>query len=103
MPRAEEMLHLPTEYALRVPYPNPFNSEVVVKYSLPREGDVELVVYNTLGQAVRRLAKGHQGMGHHRVVWDGRDDAGRGLATGTYLVQLRAETFQTVQKLTLVK
>jgi flagellar hook assembly protein FlgD len=29
-------------------------------------------------------------MGHHRVVWDGRDDAGRGLATGTYLVQLRA-------------
>jgi len=36
-------------------------------------------------------------------VWDGRDDAGRGLATGTYLVQLRAETFQTVQKLTLVK
>jgi len=88
---AEEMLHLPTEYALWAPYPNPFNSEVVVKYSLPQEGDVELVVYNMLGQVVRRLATGHQGMGHHQVVWDGRDDAGRGLATGTYLVQLRAE------------
>ena len=87
---AEEMLHLPTEYSLRAPYPNPFNSEVVVKYSLPREGDVELVVYNTLGQVVRRLATGHQRLGHHRVVWDGRDDVGRSLATGTYLVQLRA-------------
>jgi len=87
---AEEMLHLPTEYALGAPYPNPFNSEVVVKYSLPQEGEVELVVYNALGQVVRRLATGHREMGHHRVVWDGRDDAGRGLATGTYLMQLRA-------------
>ena len=92
---AEEMLLLPTEYALQAPYPNPFNSEVVVKYSLPEEGEVELVVYNTLGQAVRRLAMGQQGMGHHRVVWDGRDDVGRGLATGMYLVQLRASEWRS--------
>jgi hypothetical protein len=100
---AEEMLLLPTEYSLRAPYPNPFNSEVVVKYSLPQEGDVELVVYNALGQVVRRLVTGHRGMGHHRVVWDGRDDVGRGLATGMYLVQLRAGDFRQVQKVAFIK
>jgi len=87
---AEEMLVLPTSYVLGVPYPNPFNSEVVVRYTLPAESAVELVVYNELGQVVRRLVEGHQGTGHHRVVWDGRDDTGRGLATGMYVVQLRA-------------
>jgi hypothetical protein len=42
-------------------------------------------------------------MGHHRVVWDGRDDVGRGLATGMYLVQLRAGDFRQVQKVAFVK
>jgi len=87
---AEEMLVLPTAYALSAPYPNPFNSEVVVRYSLPRECEVELVVYNALGQVVRRLVEGHQRMGHHRVVWDGRDGTGRSLATGTYIVEMKA-------------
>ena len=100
---AEEMLVLPTSYALAMPYPNPFNSEVVVKYSLPRESEVQVAVYNTLGQVVCRLVEGHRGMGHHRVVWDGRDNAGRELATGTYLVQLRSRTFQQVQKIAFVK
>ena len=100
---AEEMLHLPTEYALGAPYPNPFNSEVVVKYTLPVEGEVELVVYNALGQVVRRLATGHQRLGHHRAVWDGRDERGRGLATGTYLVQLRAGEYRQVRKIAFVK
>ncbi|MBT4499542.1 MAG: T9SS type A sorting domain-containing protein [Gemmatimonadetes bacterium] len=87
---AEEMLKLPTEYALRTPYPNPFNSEVVVRYTLPEESEVELVVYNALGQVVRRLVEGYRGIGHHRVVWDGRDDAGRGLASGMYVVRMQA-------------
>jgi len=62
-----------------------------------------VAVYNTLGQVVRRLATGHQRMGHHKVMWDGRDDAGRGLATGTYLVQLRVGEFRQVQKIAFVK
>ncbi|MBT4504771.1 MAG: T9SS type A sorting domain-containing protein [Gemmatimonadetes bacterium] len=100
---AEEMLVLPTSYALGVPYPNPFNSEVVVKYSLPREGDVELVVYNTLGQVVRRLVEGQRRLGHHRAVWDGRDDDGRQLATGMYIMWMRAGDFIKGHKVVLVK
>jgi len=86
-----------------VPYPNPFNSEVVVKYSLPREGDVELVVYNTLGQVVRRLVEGQRRLGHHRAVWDGRDDDGRQLATGMYIMWMRAGDFIKGHKVVLVK
>ena len=100
---AEEMLHLPTVYELGVPYPNPFNSEVVVKYSLPGEGDVELLVYNALGQVVRRLVEGHRRLGHHRVIWDGRDEDGRQLATGMYVVRMRAGDFHQVRKIAFVK
>ena len=112
---AEEMLVLPTSYELGVPYPNPFNSEVVVRYTLPGESAVELVVYNELGQVVRRLVEGHQGMGHHRVMWDGRDGDGRQLATGMYVVRMRAGEwrsdgsrptdlrFQKVQKVVFLK
>ena len=100
---AEEMLVLPTDYKLSAPYPNPFNSKVVVKYSLPEEGEVDLVVHNELGQVVRRLVGGHQGMGHHRVMWDGRDEDGIRVATGMYIVRMQADGFSQVRKIALVK
>ncbi|MBT4503755.1 MAG: T9SS type A sorting domain-containing protein, partial [Gemmatimonadetes bacterium] len=100
---AEEMLVLPTAYELGVPYPNPFNSEVAVRYTLPAESAVELVVYNELGQVVRRLVEGHQQTGHHRVVWDGRDKEGCRLATGMYLVRMQAGEFRQVRKVAFVK
>ena len=100
---AEELLVLPRVYELGVPYPNPFNSEVVVKYSLPGEGDVELLVYNALGQVVRRLVEGHRRLGHHRVIWDGRDEDGRQLATGMYVVRMRAGEFNQTRKVSMMK
>jgi len=100
---AKEMLRLPTKFALRAPYPNPFNSEVVMRYTLPEESEVELLVYNAVGQEVRRLVETHQSMGHHRVVWNGRDERGERVATGLYIVRIQAGDFSQVRKMALVK
>ena len=79
----------PTGFCLQQNYPNPFNSSTVIEFSLPVDGDVDLSVYNLLGQKIRVLAKGEWAAGQHRVTWAGRDDDGRQLATGVYICRLR--------------
>lgn len=70
-------------------YPNPYNSETVVAYDLPTAAEVDIQVYNALGQELRRLYRGWRLEGEHRVVWDGRDGAGREMASGIYVVSVR--------------
>ncbi|MBN4076203.1 S8 family serine peptidase [Gemmatimonas aurantiaca] len=79
---------LPESYRLEQNYPNPFNPSTTIAYSLPRAGEVSLVVYNTLGQRVRMLLSGRQSAGENKVVWDGTDDSGRQVASGMYLYRL---------------
>jgi len=85
------------------PYPNPFNPEVAIGYTLAAAGPVSLEVFDGRGRRVRTLHDGPQDAGGHRVVWRGRDDDGRPLASGTYLVRLRAAGVQRTTTVTLVK
>ncbi|RKY63156.1 MAG: hypothetical protein DRQ08_10180 [Candidatus Latescibacterota bacterium] len=91
------------EFALGKVHPNPFNSSAVVEYVLPKAGQVRLVVYDLLGQEVRVLVDGIQSAGRYRVVWDGRDEFGRAVASGVYLVRMEASPFQKIRKVTLVR
>lgn len=68
--------------------PNPFNAATRVGFDLPQAAGLELTVHNAAGQTVRTLASGRRPAGHHELIWDGRDDTGRDLASGTYLMQL---------------
>jgi hypothetical protein len=78
-------------FALRPPYPNPFNETTTIRFHLPHAGDVTLKVYNTLGQEVSTLADGPLQAGEHRVQW-----AAKRLASGVYFVRLSFEnSFQT--------
>jgi Leucine-rich repeat (LRR) protein len=99
----DEEAALPIVYALEPPYPNPFNSEVVLKYALPEGGDVELVVYNALGQVVHRLADGYRSADYYQTVWNGKDEAGMQVATGMYVIKMQAGEFAQVRKVALVK
>jgi len=98
------MSHLiPSAYALSQNYPNPFNPETQIAYSLPEAGRVRLIVYNLLGQTVRTLVDEPQAAGRHSVRWDGRDEAGRRLASGVYLYRLKAKEFSAVRRMVMVK
>ena len=84
----EEDAVQPAVFELLPNFPNPFNPETTIQYALPQASDVHLVVYNTLGQAVRILMEGFQPAGLQGVTWDGRDENGQKAASGVYLYQL---------------
>ena len=81
---------LPATSALLPNYPNPFNSRTILRYRLARASAVELVVYDLLGQRVRTIAKGVQPAGEYQIPWDGRDEEGRLVGSGVYLLRLKA-------------
>ncbi len=70
--------------------PNPFNPTTTVAFSLAEAGEVSVEVFDARGRRVVGLAAGGFGAGEHRVVWDGRDVAGRSVRSGAYLVRVQA-------------
>jgi len=94
---------LPEAPVLAAGYPNPFNPTVTLPFSLPRDGHVRLTVWNAAGQRVRVLVDEVAGAGLHEVQWDGRDEVGRSVASGLYLVRLVAGGTVQLQKVTLLK
>ncbi|HEU4435840.1 MAG TPA: FlgD immunoglobulin-like domain containing protein, partial [candidate division Zixibacteria bacterium] len=94
---------LPTEYALRGNYPNPFNAKTVISFALPQESRVTLDIYNILGQKVRTLVDGTMPAGTYNQEWDGTDHNGMGVASGVYLYKLKADKFSRVDRMTLLK
>lgn len=93
----------PSTYTLSQNYPNPFNPETQIAYSLAEAGRVRLTIYNLLGQKVRSLVDATQATGSYEVRWDGRDEAGRRLATGVYLYRLEANGFSAVRRMVFLK
>ena len=94
---------LPEEYALGPNAPNPFNPHTTIRYQLPRENEVTLRIYDMAGQLVRTLVERRVEVGYRTVLWDGRDERGREVASGVYLCRLQAGTFLAVQKMALIK
>lgn len=95
-----------TRFELKANYPNPFNPSTTIAYDLPANAGnqvVSLVIYNQLGQAVRSLVNEPQMMGSHTVTWDGRDDAGKAVASGVYFYQLRYGEHRATRKMLLVR
>jgi len=84
-------------------YPNPFNPQTSIAFELAAGGQVRLTIHDLGGRLVRTLAAGDFPAGRHESTWDGRDDAGRGLASGSYLARLVAGDRQQVTRLSLVR
>jgi len=83
--------------------PNPFNPSTSIPYSLASDGVVRLELYDAIGRPVRTLLADYRHAGEHSVVWDGRDDAGRAVASGVYVVRMVASGFVTARKVTLLR
>jgi hypothetical protein len=95
---------LPREFALENNFPNPFNPATTIPVAVPRASQVSLIVFNLLGEEVRSLHSGPLPAGRHWFTWDGRNDAGRAVASGVYLCRLTVETGQAfARKMILMK
>jgi hypothetical protein len=73
-------------------YPNPFNSETVIRYQIPGNRSVQLAVYDLQGRQLRTLIHGNPDAGIHTVHWDGRDGEGRPMPSGVYVIRMQAGT-----------
>jgi hypothetical protein len=93
---------VPAQFELLQNYPNPFNPVTTIIFSVSQTDNVHLVIFNSMGQAVRRLTAGTKSPGTYRIVWDGRNDAGQLLSSGTYFYRLQVgEEVQTRRMLLL--
>lgn len=84
-------------------YPNPFNPSTTITYTLPRDCEVKLELYNLRGQKVAKLVHARQGKGPQQVVWNGRDEQGTLCASGIYLSRLSYGGKSAVGRMALVK
>lgn len=94
---------MPQRYDIAQNYPNPFNPSTTIAYQLPQRSETRLIIYNVLGEKIRTLLSGSQPAGFHQAIWDGRDDAGRPVASGVYLYRFTAGDFNKVKKLMLLR
>ena len=112
---------LPYAFSLSQNYPNPFNSATLIHYRLsavsgqesairPRLSAVgrplsaiTLRVYNILGEEVRTLVDIPQKAGYYEVIWDGRDDSDKEVASGVYFYRLKAGEFTAAGKMVLLR
>jgi hypothetical protein len=88
---------------LHAAVPNPFNPRTRILFEVERSGPVTLDILSVDGRRVRRLLSGTVPAGSTEVVWDGQDDAGRPVASGVYVVTLRASGVLGTQRLVLLR
>ena len=97
---AAETTTTPMAFALGANYPNPFNPATTIPLVLPAQADeVDLTIYNVLGQPVRHVWNGPLAAGEHRLTWDGRDAQGQSVAAGVYLVRLHVGDHARIRKM----
>ncbi|MBN1479636.1 T9SS type A sorting domain-containing protein [candidate division KSB1 bacterium] len=95
--------HIASGYELKPNFPNPFNPATTIEYAIPRESEVNLVIYNMLGKPVRALLNDNQQSGVYQINWDSKDDLGKSVPAGVYFAKLKAGDFESTTKMILIK
>jgi hypothetical protein len=93
----------PTRFALNQNHPNPFNPATTISMDIPKETSARLSIYDVQGRRVRDLFTGVLSRGVHTFEWDGRDDSGRGSATGVYMFRFESPQHTATRKMMLVR
>ncbi len=84
-------------------FPNPFNPQTTIAFDLARAGMIEVAIFGVRGERVRMLESGNQPVGRYQVTWNGRDDRGRAVATGTYICRLMTAQGSQTRKMVLAR
>jgi len=93
----------PSRFVLENNYPNPFNPETTIPYSLNKAGQVEMTIFNLLGQKIKVLVDKVQPAGAYKIKWNGRDDHNVSVSSGIYICRLKQNDSIKQQKLMLLK
>ncbi|MCL1827294.1 MAG: PKD domain-containing protein, partial [Candidatus Cloacimonetes bacterium] len=94
---------LPLKTTLNDAYPNPFNPETTISYSVKNNGNVSLYIFNSRGQKVKTLVNEYKRAGNYQANWNGADDQNKPISSGVYFYQMKAEDYSSIKKLVLMK
>ncbi|MBN1213554.1 MAG: T9SS type A sorting domain-containing protein [candidate division Zixibacteria bacterium] len=94
---------LPEGFSLSHNYPNPFNPGTTINYSIGYGTEIELSVYNALGQKIATLVDEPQAPGDYTIQWNGRDSNGREMSSGIYFYKLETGLYSESKKMVLLK
>jgi len=95
---------VPEQFTLYQNYPNPFNPTTRISFELPSSGQVELSIYNSLGQKIRTLISGSQEAGIHSIEWGGLNDNNLPVSSGIYVYRLQVQgKYMAAKKMLLTK
>jgi hypothetical protein len=84
-------------------YPNPFNPETTINFSLNEAGPVELAIYNIKGQKIKTLVNETLPAQNYNIVWNGRDDNNQQVSSGVYFYRMNTSTYTSTRKMILMK
>jgi Right handed beta helix region/FlgD Ig-like domain len=103
-----ENSNIPLVFGLGQNFPNPFNPETKIQFSIPINSKVELTVYNMRGQKVKQLVRDRLGAGQHSIVWNGRNENHKRSSSGIYFYKIKAKVngktkFSKTRKMMLLK
>ena len=101
---ASETAATPTAFVLGANYPNPFNPATTIPLAVPAGAkNVDLTIYNVLGQPLRRVWTGPLAAGEHELTWDGRDGQGRPVAAGVYVYRVQVDEQTRTRKMVKIE
>lgn len=83
---------VPFEFSLSQNYPNPFNPATTISYTISKDANVILNIYDVLGKKVRTLVNSQQKTGEYSIVWNAEDDYNNPVSSGLYFYRLSVET-----------
>ena len=86
-------------------YPNPFNSSTQFIFNTDKKNskEVEIIIYDILGRAMKQINPGHLTTGLNKIIWDGTDNSGNQVATGMYIAKLKGGDTVRFKKLLLIR
>jgi hypothetical protein len=90
-------------YKLENAYPNPFNSETIIKYHIPKDGFVDISIYDVTGREIKTLVNEYKDQGIYLCRWNGTDQFGQFVVSGVYLYKITTNSFTQTKKLILIK
>ena len=100
----EEIIdEVPSEFKLYQNYPNPFNPKTVIRFDLPKESNVKILIYDVLGRLIKKIIDNRQDIGFKFIQWDGTNNYGKKVSDGVYLYSIEAENFRQTKKMILLK
>ena len=99
----DDFSDVPNEFTLLQNYPNPFNPVTTLRYDLPENSHVNIMIYDIMGREVRSLVNNQQNAGFKSVLWDATNESGQPVSAGIYFYRISAGDFHSVKKMILLK